>query len=130
MAGNQQFTVVKGNPTADEVEDRIHHHLAHGHPPDQALRGDQPAGVEHPVRRLVQRARGRDQDRALGGAVGIVDVDLQQEAVIVRGLGLGVGHCIGTMNSESLQAIAQVLVAEAMVKGIEDHRRVWQALRK
>lgn len=48
----------------------------------------------------------------------------------MRGLGLGVGHCIGTMNSPVLQAISHAMIANGIAQGVEDHRRVWEALKK
>ena len=73
-----------GRAARTRLEDRLHHRFADRQAAHQALRGDQLVGGHGRLRLALLRAGGVEHDLALGLAVGIVDVDLHQEAVELR----------------------------------------------
>ena len=75
---------------ADEVEDRLDHRLADRHAADELLDRLDALGVEHALGMGLGGAGGLEQHAPLGLAVGIDDVDLEEEAVELR-LGEGIG---------------------------------------
>ena len=79
-----------GASFADEVEDRIDGFLADGNAADQGLRGDQFVGGEHRAGAILPGAGGGEQHGPLGLAIGVADVDLEQEAIEL-GFRKGVG---------------------------------------
>ena len=80
----------RGPPGAHQPQDRVDHAVADRDAAHQGLRLDQLARGHHRLGRLDAAAGGLDHHAALGRLVGIVDVDLQQEAVELR-LGQRVG---------------------------------------
>ena len=73
-----------GTGRAHQREDRLHHRFADRQPAHQALRRQQLIGGHGQFRLVLFRAGRVEHDFALGVVVGIVDVDLHQEAVELR----------------------------------------------
>ena len=69
---------------AHQREDRLDHRFADRQAAHQPLRGDQLVGGHGRLRLALFGAGGVEHDPPLGLAVGIVDVDLHQEAVELR----------------------------------------------
>ena len=104
---------VAGPRRADEIEDRLDHQLADRHAADELLDAADALGVEHAFGDRLGRAGGLEQHAALGLAVGIDDVDLQEEAVELR-LGQRVGALLleRVLGGEHVEGRGQV-VADA-----------------
>ena len=79
-----------GRAGAHEVEDRLDDVFADRRAAHQPLGRHQVLGGHGRLRRGLDGAGGLDDDAPLGGAVGIADVDLHQEAVELR-LGQRIG---------------------------------------
>src|SRR5262245_7641601 len=79
-----------GARRAHEVEDRFHHRFADRQAAHQALCRQELIGGHGRLGLALFRAGGVEHDFALGIVIGIVDVDLHQEAVELR-LGQGIG---------------------------------------
>ena len=73
-----------GPRRAHQRQDRLDHGFADRQPPHQALRRHQILGGHRRLRPRLLGAGGVEQDLPLGVAIGIVDVDLHQEAVELR----------------------------------------------
>ena len=99
-----------GTRRAHELEDRVDHGFADRQAAHQALRRDQLVGGHRRLRLALVGAGGVEQDAALGVAVGIIDVDLHQEAVELRfGQRIGAFLLERVLRREHMEGLRQVV---------------------